>query len=114
MGQPLKDKQGQLLKGNLSLLLLAILQSQPAHGYAVIRELERRSHGAFDLAEGTVYPALYRLEKQGLLESRRAAVDGRERRVYSLTAKGQAALGEDVKVWHHFAQGMSAVLEGAR
>ncbi len=110
----MKDKQGQLLKGNLSLLLLAILQSGPAHGYAIIRELERSSHGAFDLAEGTVYPALYRLEKQGLLESRRAAVDGRERRVYSLTAKGQAALGEDVKVWQHFAQGVSAVLEGAR
>ncbi len=114
MGSLLKDKQGQLLKGNLSLLLLAILESEPAHGYAVIRELERRSQGAFDLAEGTVYPALYRPEKQGLLESRRAEVEGRERRVYSLTAKGRAALGEDVEAWHHFAQGMSAVLEGSR
>ncbi len=110
----LKDKQGQLLKGSLSLLLLAILRSGPAHGYAIIRELERRSHGAFELAEGTVYPALYRLEKQGLLESRRAEVDGRERRVYSLTAKGRAALGADVEAWRDFAQGMSAVLEGSR
>lgn len=114
MTEPLKEKQGQLLKGNLSVLLLAILQSKPAHGYGVIRELERRSNGAFDLAEGTVYPALYRLEKQGLLESQRAAVDGRQRRVYSLTAKGKAALGEDVQVWHDFARGMSAVLEAAR
>jgi len=113
MQQLLKDKQGQLLKGNLSLLL-AILRSEPAHGYEIIRELEKRSHGAFDLAEGTVYPALYRLERQGLLESRRATVEGRQRRVYNLTAKGQAALGEDAEVWHHFAQGMSAVLQGAR
>ncbi len=110
MSEP-KDKQGQLLKGNLGVLLLSIVQSAPAHGYAVIRELERRSNGAFRLAEGTVYPALYRLEKQGLLESKRAVVDGRQRRVYSLTDKGKAALGEDVKVWHDFAQGMSAVLD---
>ena len=103
----------QLLKGNLDLLLMAVLQQEPRHGYAVLKELRQRSGGAFDLAEGTVYPALYRLEKQGLLESRRAEVGGRERRVYSLTAKGKAALGENAETWRHFARGMSAVLEGA-
>jgi len=111
MSEPLKDKQGQLLKGSLGVLLLATVQSRPAHGYAIIRALKERSDGAFDLAEGTVYPALYRLEKQGLLESQRSAVERRQRRVYKLTAKGRAALDEDAKEWHDFARGVSAVLE---
>jgi DNA-binding PadR family transcriptional regulator len=102
----------QLLKGNLELLLLAVLAHEERHGYDIIKELDRRSHGAFELAEGTVYPALYRLEKQGVLESRHTEVGGRQRRVYCLTAKGRAALGEDAETWHHFARGMSEVLRG--
>ncbi len=103
----------QLLKGSLELLLMAVLEQESRHGYAVIKELRERSEGAFDLAEGTVYPALYRLERQGQLESRQVEVGGRKRRVYSLTAQGKAALGEHADNWRHFARGMSAVLEGA-
>ncbi len=110
MSEP-KDEQGQLLKGSLGVLLLSIVESAPAHGYAIISELEQRSNGAFRLAEGTVYPALYRLEKQGLLESQRAVVDGRQRRMYTITDKGKAALGEGAKTWRAFARGVSAVLE---
>lgn len=60
---------GEALKGHLDMLLLAAVQARPLHGYALIEELRRRSHGAFDLPEGTVYPALHRLEQAGLLES---------------------------------------------
>ena len=61
--------RAEILKGHLDLLLLAAVRARPAHGYAVIDELRRRSGGTFDLPEGTVYPALHRLERGGLLAS---------------------------------------------
>ena len=60
---------GEALKGHLDLLLLAILAEGPAHGYAIIEALRRKSKGTFDLPEGTIYPALHRLERQDLLHS---------------------------------------------
>ena len=62
--------EGEMLKGHLDMIVLAALASSPAHGYAVIEEIRRRSGQAFDLPEGTVYPALPRLEQAGLLSSR--------------------------------------------
>jgi DNA-binding PadR family transcriptional regulator len=59
--------EGEMLKGHLDMIVLAVLSSGPAHGYAVIEEIKRRSGGAFDLPEGTVYPVLHRLEQAGLL-----------------------------------------------
>ena len=101
------------LKGHLDLLLLAALRRRPAHGYAIIEELRSRSGGTFDLPEGTIYPALHRLERQGLIESRWSEASGRRRRVYRLTRRGQGALGEKTKAWRSFARGMAAALEGA-
>lgn len=103
---------GEALKGHLDLLLLAALRPRPAHGYAIIEELRRRSGGTFDLAEGTIYPALHRLERQGVLESEWSGAANRPRRVYRLTPRGERALGEKVKAWRHFACGMSGALEG--
>jgi PadR family transcriptional regulator len=62
---------GQVLKGHLDLLLLATVGAGPAHGYAILERLRDRSGGTFDLAEGTVYPALHRLEQAGLAEQER-------------------------------------------
>ena len=62
--------RAEALKGHLDLLLLAVMEDGPTHGYAVIEELRQRTGDAFDLPEGTVYPALHRLERAGLLESR--------------------------------------------
>ena len=73
------------LKGNLDLLLLSVLASGPTHGYAIISALRDRSEGTFDLPEGTIYPALHRLEDAGLLASTWAQAEGRRRRVYGLT-----------------------------
>ena len=98
------------LKGNLDLLLLSVLAAGPAHGYAVITALRERSDGAFDLAEGTVYPALHRLERAGLLASDWADGAGRRRRVYALTGKGAAALAAEHARWRRFAAGMQAVV----
>jgi PadR family transcriptional regulator len=66
----------ELLKGNLDLLLLTILTDGPAHGYAIIAELRRRSDDVFDLPEGTIYPALHRMERAGLLASLWTEGDG--------------------------------------
>ena len=98
------------LKGNLDLLLLSVLAAGPAHGYAIISALRDRSGGAFDLPEGSVYPALHRLEDAGLLASSWADADGRRRRVYGLTDKGAAALAAERTEWRRFATGIQAVL----
>jgi PadR family transcriptional regulator PadR len=100
------------LKGNLDLLLLAVLAAGPAHGYAVISALRQRSEGTFDLPEGTVYPALHRLEDAGLLSSSWADADGRRRRVYALTTKGAAALTAEQSEWRRFAHAVQAVTGG--
>jgi PadR family transcriptional regulator, regulatory protein PadR len=98
------------LKGNLDLLLLSVLSAGPAHGYAIISALRDRSEGTFDLPEGTIYPALHRLEDAGLLASSWAQAEGRRRRVYGLTDKGAAALAAEQTQWRKFASGMQAVL----
>ena len=98
------------LKGHLDLLLLSVLAAGPAHGYAIITALRARSEGAFDLPEGTVYPALHRLEDGGLLASSWSDADGRKRRVYALTSKGEAALAAERSEWKRFAGGVQAVL----
>jgi PadR family transcriptional regulator PadR len=105
--------KAETLKGHLDLLLLAAVQSGPAHGYAVAETLRARSDGAFDLPEGTLYPALHRLEHSGLLSSRWSEVNGRRRRVYQLTRKGRHALARQHDEWRHFARAVHAVIEGA-
>ncbi len=98
------------LKGHLDLLLLSVLAAGPAHGYAIIAALRERSEGTFDLPEGTIYPALHRLEDAGLLGSSWAAAEGRRRRVYALTREGAAALAAEQTQWRDFARGVQAVL----
>ena len=104
--------RGQALKGHLDLLLLAILADSALHGYAIIDELRERSDDAFDLPEGTVYPALHRLEKGGYLSSEWTEVQGRRRRTYRLTESGRGALGEQRQAWSEFATAVGSVLKG--
>jgi DNA-binding PadR family transcriptional regulator len=97
------------LKGHLDALILAVISAEPLHGYAIIDELKRRSGGTLDLPEGTVYPALHRLEHSGFLSS--AWSDGgRRRRVYELTARGRRELGARRESWREFANTVEAVL----
>jgi PadR family transcriptional regulator, regulatory protein PadR len=98
------------LKGNLDLLLLSVLSGGPAHGYAIISALRDRSQGMFDLPQGTIYPALHRLENTGQLASSWAEADGRRRRVYALTDKGAATLAAEQSDWRRFASSIHAVI----
>ena len=102
--------KAEALKGHLDGLILAVLGTGPAHGYAVIEQLRQRSGGVFDLPEGTVYPALHRLEADGLLASAWETASGRRRRVYKLTRRGHAALGERRGDWQLFVQAVEGVL----
>jgi PadR family transcriptional regulator len=97
--------------GHLDMLLLAALRARPLHGYAIIDEVRRASGDRFDYPEGTVYPALHRLEEGGLLLSHWGDVEGRPRRVYELTARGSKALEKHRSEWDRFAAGVRAVLE---
>ncbi len=101
------------LKGHLEMLLLAALQNGPAHGYGVINDLKLRSDGVFDLQEGTIYPALHRLEGSGLVESEWSVENGRRRRVYMLTQKGRRTLEEKTSAWRSFSLATTRALEPA-
>jgi PadR family transcriptional regulator PadR len=97
-------------KGQLDLLLLRILADRQRHGYAVITALRDHSAGHFDLAEGSVYPALHRLEARGLLASTWEPVNGRRRRIYSITDAGTAALAAQQGDWRSWVAAVESVL----
>ena len=101
--------KAEALKGHLDALILAVLASGPLHGYAIIEELKRRSGGDLALPEGTVYPALHRLESAGFLSSSWAG-EGRRRRVYALTRRGRHELRAQREEWKRFASTIEAVL----
>jgi PadR family transcriptional regulator, regulatory protein PadR len=103
--------RSELLKGHLDLLLLTTLRDEPAHGYAVLQRLTELSGGEFDLPEGTIYPALHRLERGGLLRSRNSIHRGRTRRTYRLTPAGERAISGKRAEWERFAAGMARTLE---
>jgi len=98
------------LKGHVDFLLLATLRDGPLHGYGVVDKLRGTSEGTFDLAEGTVYPALYRLEAAGLLSSKWTTAGGRRRRVYQLTKRGRTELARERKDWKAFSHAVEAVV----
>jgi transcriptional regulator len=108
--------EGEMLKGHLDMIVLAALSAAgSAHGYAVIEEIKRRSRGAFDLPEGTIYPALHRLEQAGLLKSSWMTADsGRRRRIYTLTKAGDRALVGHRAVWKQFSDAIGSLLGGNR
>lgn len=100
------------LKGHLDALLLAALEDGPRHGYAVIEALRQATGGQLDLPTGTIYPALRRLERAGLISGSWSVVAGRRRRSYRLTASGARALSGKRADWRDFAAMMTAALEG--
>jgi len=97
-------------KSDVELLLLGVLRRGPAHGYAIIAALRDHSDGAFDLPEGTIYPALHRLERDGLVESALESAQGRRRRTYALTASGRKEFAAQRRAWQGYVTSMQAVI----
>jgi PadR family transcriptional regulator, regulatory protein PadR len=104
--------RAEVLKGHLDGLLLAALEGGPLHGYAVMEALRAGSGGRVDLPTGTVYPALHRLERAGLVHGRWSSESGRRRRSYALTEAGRRALAGERSSWREFSTTVSALLDG--
>ncbi len=106
------EPKRDLLKGSSNSLLLCLLDGQAMYGYQIVKELEARSQGYFKFKEGTLYPALHRLEKSGLISSKWELLsNGRQRRYYNITAKGQAALAQEKTQWLDFFNAITMVLQ---
>ena len=102
----------EMLKGSTDALLLSLISRQPMYGYQIIKELERRSGGGFKLKEGTLYPALHRLEKARLLQGKWERLPrGQERRYYRITAEGQRALVDKIAEWQGFSAAVNLIIQ---
>jgi transcriptional regulator len=101
----------ELLPGTLDLLVLKAVSLGPLHGYGILRRIETISKGSFALEQGTVYPALYRLEDRGLLKAEWGVSENNRRaKFYSLTAAGRKELTDGKNRWHEVIAGMTAAL----
>jgi PadR family transcriptional regulator, regulatory protein PadR len=106
------EAKRDLLKGSSNSLLLSLLDGKTMYGYQIVKELEARSQGYFKFKEGTLYPALHRLEKSGLISSQwELLANGRQRRNYNITAKGRAVLAQEKTQWLDFFNAISLVLQ---
>ena len=101
------------LRGHLDALILAVLEHESLHGYAIMEALQERSGGVLSLPTGTLYPALRRLERAGLVRGAWSTVSGRNRRTYRLTAAGRRALAAERTDWRAFAAVIDGVLRPA-
>jgi PadR family transcriptional regulator, regulatory protein PadR len=103
--------QTDALRGSLDLLVLKTLSLEPMHGWGISQRVQHVSEGVLEVNQGSLYPALQRLEKEGLITSAWGTTDNNRRaRYYSLTARGRRALGDELESWRRFAAGLEAVL----
>ena len=102
----------ELFKGDLPVLILAILAEAPCHGYSIAREIERRSDGAFGAKEGTLYPALRALEQKGFIAGSWDEKAGPARKTYRLTQDGIAELERSKRDWQTYARSFQQILGG--
>ena len=103
--------QTDALRGSLDLLVLKTLSLEPMHGWGISQRVQQISKGVLEVNQGSLYPALQRLEKNGLITSDWGTTDNNRRaRYYRLTAAGRRELGVEVESWRRFAAGLEAVL----
>jgi PadR family transcriptional regulator PadR len=101
-----------LIKSSIDSLLLSLISEQPMYGYQIIKDLEGRSQGYFKFKEGTLYPALHRLEKIGLIEGKwQALPSGQQRKYYHITEKGFATLADKKSNWKDFLAAMNLIIQ---
>ena len=103
--------QADALRGSLDLLVLKTLSLVPMHGWGIAQRIQQMSKGILEVNQGSLYPALQRLEKDGLISSDWELTENNRRaRYYKLTASGRRALGVELESWKRFAAGLDAVL----
>jgi len=102
----------ELLKGSTDSLLLYLINNQPMYGYQIIKEIEKKSNGYFRFKEGTLYPALHRLENEGLIRGQwQKLPNGQERRYYHIQEKRQKVLNERLEIWNDFSKAVNMVMQ---
>lgn len=102
----------EILKGHLKTIVLAVLDESSCHAYALQKRIKDKSLGVFDLTEGTVYPTLHKMEKEGLIESSwLERAQGPNIRMYSLTQKGKKTLEEAIREWKYFYRAFEMILQ---
>jgi len=103
-----------ILKGTLDMLILKVVAICPSHGYAISQRIQQISKDFFRLQEGSLYPALYRLENRGLLEAEWRATDsGREAKFYKLTKRGRKRLQTEMESWERMTEAVALILRTA-
>ena len=100
-------------KGTLPTLILEALAHGPSHGYLIAQKIKERSAGVLDFKEGTLYPALHKLESEGTVESYEGVERGRARRYYRITEAGLATLSKDRAEWRELSKAVTMILGGA-
>ena len=104
----------EVIQGTLDLLVLKALSLAPMHGWGISQRIQQLSTDAFQIGQGSLYPALYRLEKRGYVKSEwKTTANNREAKYYSLTKAGQRALGDELTEWRFFVAAVEQVLNAA-
>jgi transcriptional regulator len=112
--QPPEQEAEDVLQGTLDMLVLRAIQFEPMHGWGITDRLEQWSERVLQLGQGTLYPALYRLERQGLIDSEwRVTENNRRARYYALTPKGRRRLAAEMASWERLSRAINLVLKAA-
>jgi PadR family transcriptional regulator, regulatory protein PadR len=98
------------LKGTLPTLILEVLAREASHGYRIAQRIKVQSNGLLDFKEGTLYPALHKLENEGMVESYEGVESGRPRRYYRITQSGRTVLAADRAEWRKLSRAVSTIL----
>ena len=105
-------ERGDLLQGTLDMLVLKALQLEPMHGWGITERIEAWSESVLQLGQGTLYPALYRLERQGLIKSEwKVTANNRRARYYTLTRAGRQAVADEIVQWRRMSRAVNLVLD---
>jgi transcriptional regulator len=115
MSEPDLPSQRDVLRGTLDLLILKTLALEPMHGWGIGQRIQQLSREAFQLGQGSLYPALQRLEQRGWIDSEwRTSEQNRRAKVYRLTHSGRRALGEETAIWRRYVATVEGILETSR
>ena len=112
--RPTDKEYESVLQGTLDMLVLRAIQLEPMHGWGIAERIEQWSEQVLQLGQGTLYPALYRLERQGLIDSKwRVTENNRRARYYSLTAAGRRHLAREMESWQRLSRAINLVLKAS-
>ena len=109
-----ESREAELLQGTLDMLVLRVVALQPMHGYGIAQRIEQMSNEALQLRQGSLYPALHRMEQRGWLKAEwKSTETGREAKYYSLTKAGRQQLSVESSSWERLSEAIRLVMQGA-